>query len=100
MILGRDPCRQYMGRFLLAVVLASLIFASASPMATAQVGQPDIIQEHWYHTYATLTLDVNEWADNNPDIVDMLSAGQTEMGRNLWVLRISDWSLDTKPNGD
>jgi hypothetical protein len=100
MILGRDPCRQYMGRFLLAVVLASLIFASASPMATAQVGQPDIIQEHWYHTYATLTLDVNEWADNNPDIVDLISAGQTEMGRNLWVLRISDWSQDTKPNGD
>ncbi len=76
------------------------MLTSASPIATAQVGQPDIIQEHWYHTYTTLTLDVNEWADNNPDIVNLLSVGQTEMGRNLWMLQISDWSQDTKPNGE
>ena len=76
------------------------MLTSASPIATAQVGQPDIIQEHWYHTYATLTLDLNEWADNNPEIVNLLSVGQTEMGRNLWMLQISDWSQDTKPNGE
>ncbi|MBT4179990.1 MAG: hypothetical protein HOE00_00075 [Euryarchaeota archaeon] len=89
-----------MGRFLVVIVLTSLMLTSASPIATAQVGQPDIIQEHWYHTYATLTLDLNEWADNNPEIVNLLSVGQTEMGRNLWMLQISDWSQDTKPNGE
>ena len=68
-------------------------------MVAAQVGQPDIIQEHWYHSYATLTLDVNDWADDHPDIVDLIVAGQTEMGRNLWMLRISDWSQETKPDG-
>ena len=81
-----------MGRFLVVIVLTSLILTSASPIATAQVGQPDIIQEHWYHTYATLTLDVNEWADDYPEIVNLTVVGQTEMGRNLWMLQISDWA--------
>ena len=48
-----------MSRLMLAIVIASLAVTSASPMVTAQVGQPDIIQEHWYHTYTTLTLDIN-----------------------------------------
>ena len=88
-----------MSRLIVAIVIASLAVTSASPMVTAQVGQPDIIQEHWYHTYTTLTLDVNEWADNNPDIVKLLSVGQTELGRNLWMLQISDWSIETKLDG-
>lgn len=88
-----------MSRLIVAIVIASLAVTSASPMVTAQVGQPDIIQEHWYHTYTTLTLDVNEWADNNPDIVKLLSVGQTELGRNLWMLQISDWSMETKLDG-
>jgi hypothetical protein len=46
-----------------------------------------------------LTLDVNEWADENPDIVRLVVAGQTELGRNLWVLQISDWSMDMKVDG-
>ena len=88
-----------MRRSVVLAVITALAIASASPMVAAQVGQPDIIQEHWYHSYATLTLDVNEWADDHPDIVDLIVAGQTEMGRNLWMLRISDWSQETKPDG-
>ena len=79
------------------VVLAMLLAASAAPVASAQ--QPDIVQEHWYHSYATLTIDVNAWADDYPDIVNLLVAGQTELGRNLWMLQISDWSAETKPDG-
>jgi len=83
-----------------AIILASVMLSvSAAPAATAQVGQPDIVQEHWYHSYATLTLDVNAWADDYPEIVNLLVVGQTEMGRNLWMLQISDWSLETKPDG-
>lgn len=74
-----------------------LLCASLSPLAQAQ--QPEPIPEHWYHSYATLTLDVNAWADDHPDIVDLHIAGQTELGRNLWVVRISDWNTDTKPDG-
>ena len=81
------------------LVLTTLMATSASPIVTAQVGQPDIIQEHWYHTYATLTLDLNEWADDYPEIVILFSIGQTELGREIWMLQISDWSQETKPDG-
>jgi hypothetical protein len=81
------------------LLLTSLLLASAAPVATAQIGQPDIIQEHWYHSYATLTLDVNAWADDYPEIVNLSVVGQTEMGRNLWMLQISDWSQEIKPDG-
>ena len=80
-----------MRRSVAVMVLASLVVASASPMASGQISQPDIVQEHWYHSYATLTLDVNAWADDYPEIVNLSVVGQTEMGRNLWMLQISDW---------
>ena len=80
-----------------ALLLGLLMLGVFAPTATAQ--QPDLVQEHWYHTYATLTVDVNAWADDHPDIVDLTIAGQTELGKNLWVVRISDWSNDTKPDG-
>ncbi|MAE41669.1 MAG: hypothetical protein CL970_03750 [Euryarchaeota archaeon] len=84
----------------LSLILVGLILAfSYTPVASGQFSQPEIIQEHWYHSYATLTLDVNEWADENPDIVRLVVAGQTELGRNLWVLQISDWSMDMKGDG-
>ena len=62
-----------MSRLWVVVVLTSLLVASASPIVTAQIGQPDIVQEHWYHSYATLTLDLNEWADDYPEIVILFS---------------------------
>lgn len=84
----------------LSLILVGLILTfSYTPVASGQFSQPEIIQEHWYHSYATLTLDVNEWADENPDIVRLVVAGQTELGRNLWVLQISDWSMDMKVDG-
>ena len=88
-----------MRRWLTVLVVASMLAVSTSPVATAQIGQPDIIQEHWYHSYATLTLDLNEWADDYPEIVEMFSIGKTELGREIWMLQISDWSQDTKPDG-
>jgi len=78
-------------------VLALLVLAGMPGQTIAQ--QPDIVQEHWYHSYATLTVDVNAWADDYPEIVDLISAGNTELGRELWLVRISDWSVETKPDG-
>ena len=83
-----------------AVILASLMLTvPVAPAASAQIGQPDIIQEHWYHSYATLTLDVNAWANDYPEIVNLTVVGQTEMGRNLWMLQISDWQCLSFNNG-
>ena len=88
-----------MSRLWVVVVLTSLLVTSASPIVTAQIGQPDIVQEHWYHSYATLTLDLNEWADDYPEIVILFSIGKTELGREIWMLQISDWSQEKKPDG-
>ena len=84
----QSPLQRRMRRWLTVLIVASMLAVSTSPTATAQIGQPDIIQEHWYHSYATLTLDINEWADDYPEIVNLLVVGQTEMGRNLWMLQI------------
>jgi len=99
MIVAHDCLIGAMRRSLAVIVVASMLVASASPVATAQIGQPDVIQEHWYHSYATLTLDVNAWADDYPEIINLLVVGQTELGRNLWMLQISDWSQETKTDG-
>ncbi|MBP12372.1 MAG: hypothetical protein CMA71_02360 [Euryarchaeota archaeon] len=81
-----------MRKWLTTLVLSSLMVASVSSMVTAQISQPDIVQEHWYHSYATLTLDINAWEDDHPEIVNLSSIGQTELGREIWMLQITDES--------
>ena len=60
-------------------------------------GEP--VDSHVHMTWAALTMEVNDWADENSDIVDLVSAGTSELGRDLWVVRLSDWSMETKANG-
>ena len=84
-------------RRVVALVCVALLFVGSVPTAAAQ--QPDIAQEHWYHSWATLTYDTSQWADDYPEIVSVVSAGETEHGRDQWVVRISDWSVDNKSDG-
>ena len=81
-----------------ALMLGLLLIAGIPSGVSAQ-GQPDIVQEHWYHSYATLTADIHDWMIENPDIVEMESAGETVQGRDQWVVRISDWSIENKSDG-
>jgi len=78
-------------------LVAVLLVASAAPAATAQ--QPDFTKEHWYHSYLTLTNDIQAWAADYPEIVILTTAGTTVLGRQQWVLQISDWSNDAKTDG-
>ena len=81
-----------------ALALVTLIVAGgAAPIASAQ--QPDFTQEHWYHSYLTLTNDVQAWAADYPEIVILTTAGTTVLGRQQWVVQISDWTSDTKADG-
>ena len=69
-------------------------FASAEDTDSSEwPGEP--FDSH-YLTWATLTLDVNKWADDYPEIVDLTSAGTSELGKTLWVVRLSDWSMKQK----
>jgi len=81
---------------LLCLVLAG--FSPIAPTVSAQ-GQPDIIQEHWYHSYATLTADLHDLMVSYPEIVSLTSAGETVLGRDQWVVVITNESSNSKPDG-
>ena len=76
------------------VAICLLVILGLNFVTLPAQAQPDIVEEHWYHSYATLTVQVNEWADDYPEFVQLVSAGQTELGRQQWVVQISDWSVN------
>lgn len=83
--------------FLLLLVLLGLSLsplASVDPIPPAEAQQPDLTQEHIFHTWAMLTADLTSWNDDYPERVQLLSAGQTIQGRDQWVLHITDFSVD------
>jgi carboxypeptidase D len=43
-----------------------------------------------YHTYATLTADLIQVAEDHPDLTELTSLGQSVQGRELWILKITD----------
>ena len=71
--------------------------SASSESQEAWPGEP--VDNHVHMTWAALTMEVNDWADNHPDIVKLIDAGDSELGKTLWVLQISDWSMETKANG-
>jgi hypothetical protein len=79
------------------VLFAIVVVGGVAPVTSSQ--QPSIIQEHWYHSYATLTVDLQAWEDDYPEVVRLVSAGTTLHGRQQWVLQISDWSVENKSDG-
>lgn len=43
-----------------------------------------------YHTYQELTAELQQIAQDNPDICQLFSIGQSVLGRELWFMKISD----------
>lgn len=46
-------------------------------------------REPAYHTYATLTSELNDIADDHPEITQLYSIGQSVQGRELWMMKIT-----------
>ncbi len=42
-----------------------------------------------YHTYLTLTQDLQQIATDHPDITRLISIGQSVQGREMWMMKIS-----------
>ncbi len=78
----------------LAIIVVTPVFASAEQNWP---GEP--VDNHVHMSWAAMSKEVNDWADANPEIVDLTSIGESYLGKTLWVVRLSDWSSDTKPNG-
>ena len=105
-IIDAHRCIIYGDRMRVAVSLVLCMMLAAIPITSAQSDSSeegmwpgDPIDSHVHMTWAALTLEVNEWADDYPEIVDLVSVGESELGKSLWVVRLSDWSNDTKPDG-
>ena len=43
-----------------------------------------------YHTYTTLTADLQQIAGDHPSIVRLVSIGQSVQGRELWFVKLTD----------
>ena len=83
----------------LAAFLAILIVAPTLVVAEPNwPGEP--VDNHIFMSYAALTQEVNDWADDNPDIVKLSSIGNSYLNRELWMVVLSDWTMETKSNGD
>ncbi len=50
-----------------------------------------------YHTYDELETEMENIANNHPDICHLYSAGKSVQNRDLWVMKISD-NVDTEEN--
>ncbi|DAC58001.1 MAG TPA: hypothetical protein D7I03_06410, partial [Candidatus Poseidoniales archaeon] len=71
----------------LSMLLASIPVACAQTESNENGMWPgDPIDSHVHMTWAAMTIEVNEWADDYPEIVDLMSAGESELGRALWVV--------------
>ncbi len=82
----------------LAIFLAVLIVAPT--LATAEPNWPgEPVDNHIYMSWAALTQELNDWSNDNPDIVMLSSIGQSYLGKELWMIVLSDWSMETKPDG-
>ena len=77
----------------------TMVFALAAPIVSAdEIGQAPV-DNHIHMSWIALTQELNDWAEDYPDIVDLTDIGNSYLGKTLWVVRLSDWSMDTKPNG-
>ena len=93
-------CMRVAISLVLCMMLAIIPITSAqNETRENQMWPGDPIDSHVHMSWAALTLEVNEWADDYPEIVDLVSVGESELGKALWVVRLTDWSNDTKPDG-
>tara|TARA_Y100000766_G_scaffold272290_1_gene271963 strand:- start:4436 stop:5848 length:1413 start_codon:yes stop_codon:yes gene_type:complete len=91
-------------RVAIGLILCLLLPVVPLPTVHAEVDQDeawpgDPIDSHVHMTWAAMTLEVNEWADDHPDIVKLEDVGKSRAGKTLWVVQLSDWSTEYKANG-
>ena len=68
---------------LLSFFISASLFSNVNLAESEWPGEP--IDNHVHMTWAAMTIEVNEWADDYPEIVDLADVGKSELGRSLWV---------------
>ena len=62
--------------------------ATLSPREDLLPPAPEDFED--YHDYEALTTELEDLADEYPDLTELFSAGTSASGRELWVMRVSD----------
>ena len=78
-----------------AIFLTLCLLLPLVPLTSAQTEDAqdeawpgDPIDNHVHMTWAAMTLEVNEWADENPDIVKLEDVGKSRAGKSLSLIHI------------
>lgn len=56
--------------------------------------RPPVFDDHVYHHYPDLTTELQDLANQYPDIAKLSSIGKSVDGRELWQMEITDFSAD------
>ena len=83
------PARMHLRTAALAIALTATFGVSAvaaAPAAAADFPAAD----SGYHNYAEMVAEINQAKADHPDIVDIISIGESYQGRQIWTAKISD----------
>ena len=78
-------------RALVPLVLCLMIAGAFQPLATAQPRPtPAFVWRDGYHTYDSMTAELQGLQATYPDLVMLESIGKTYEGRDIWAAKLSD----------
>ena len=72
----------------LVLALVATTGAAAAPPTVAAADFP--AKDSRYHSYAEMVAVLQDAEADHPDIVQMLSIGQSHLGREMWAVKVSD----------
>jgi len=74
-----------------AFVVAAVLVALLAPVAPAAAAEPDYPgYDHRYHSNAEMVAEIHAAEAAYPELVDVMSIGKSERGRDIWVAKVSD----------
>jgi predicted deacylase len=89
-------CAAFVAPLLPAASTASEPPSADTPLAPPgpQLPRPPIFDSHVYHHYPDMTTELQNLAQQNPDIAKLSSIGKSVQGRELWQMEVTDFAVD------
>ncbi|HYN48188.1 MAG TPA: M14 family zinc carboxypeptidase, partial [Candidatus Nanopelagicales bacterium] len=75
----------------IVAVVGLLAVQLAAPVPPAAAAEPDYPgYDNRYHTNAEMVTEIHAAEAAYPDLVDVMSIGTSDRGRDIWVAKVSD----------
>ncbi len=73
------------------VALGAVLIALLAPVVPAAAAEPDYPgYDSGYHTNAEMVAEIHAAEAAYPDLVDVMSIGTSDRGRDIWIAKVSD----------